>query len=223
MSSPCSVMYCLVVYQDVADELLHVGGVGPEPRHPVDDVRARWKRSMSFLTTMSKGVVVRPLFFVAAHVQVVVVGPAVRQAVDQPGVAVIGEDDRLVGGEQVVELLRRISPSGCSSRGCRVMRSTTLTTRIFRSGRCFRRKSTAASVSKVGTSPAQAMTTSGLPPGRCWPTPTYRCPRVQCLIADSMSNHCGSGCLPETMTLTRLRLRRHLSATNSRELASGGR
>src|SRR5438270_9394655 len=37
-------------------------------------------------------------------------------------------------------------------------------TRTFSSGACFRRRSTAASVSKVGTSPQQAITTSGSPP-----------------------------------------------------------
>src|SRR5215207_10011611 len=45
-------------------------------------------------------------------------------------------------------------PCGCSLCGCSVMRSTTLTTRIFRSGKRCRRISTAASVSSVGTSPA---------------------------------------------------------------------
>ena len=46
----------------------------------------------------------RPLLLVAANVQVGVVRPAVREAVDQPRVAVIGEHDRLVGREQRVEL-----------------------------------------------------------------------------------------------------------------------
>src|SRR5205823_14870475 len=40
-------------------------------------------------------------------------------------------------------------------------RSTTFTTRIFNAGRCSRRIDTAASVSSVGTSPAQAITSSG--------------------------------------------------------------
>ncbi|GCB44069.1 hypothetical protein SNL152K_1354 [Streptomyces sp. NL15-2K] len=41
---------------------------------------------------------------VAAHVQVGVAGPAVGQAVDEPRVTVVGEDHRLVGGEQGVML-----------------------------------------------------------------------------------------------------------------------
>ena len=63
------------------------------------------------------------------------------------------EDDRLVVGEKRVELAIG-SPCGCSLEGCSVIRSTTLTTRIFRSGKCSRSRSTAASVSSVGTSPA---------------------------------------------------------------------
>ena len=44
------------------------------------------------------------------------------------------------------------------------MRSTTFTTRIFSSGSSFRRILTAASVSSVGVSPQQAITTSGSQP-----------------------------------------------------------
>ena len=42
-------------------------------------------------------------FLVAAHVQVGVVVAAVGEAVDQPRVAVIGEDDGFVAGEQRIE------------------------------------------------------------------------------------------------------------------------
>jgi hypothetical protein len=52
-------------------------------------------------------------------------------------------------------------PWGCSVSGSRRIRSTTFTTRTFSSGRCWRRSATAASVSRVGMSPQQAMTTSG--------------------------------------------------------------
>ena len=44
------------------------------------------------------------LLLVAAHVEVVVVGAPVGQPVDQPRVAVVGEDHRLVAGEQRVEV-----------------------------------------------------------------------------------------------------------------------
>jgi hypothetical protein len=59
----------------------------------------------------------RALLLVAAHVEVVVVGAPVGQPVDQPRVAVVGEDHRLVGGEQRVELASD-SPCGCSLSGC---------------------------------------------------------------------------------------------------------
>ena len=53
----------------------------------------------------------------------------------------------------------------------------TLTTRIFRSGKCSRMMDTAARVSSVGTSPQQAMTHRGPYPGHCWLTAGCRCPR----------------------------------------------
>ena len=46
------------------------------------------------------------LLLVAAHVDVVVVGAPIGQAVDQQRVAVVGEDHGPVGGEQRVELVR---------------------------------------------------------------------------------------------------------------------
>ena len=46
----------------------------------------------------------RSLFFVAAHMNVVVAGPPIGQAMDEPGIAVKGEDDRLVDGEERVEV-----------------------------------------------------------------------------------------------------------------------
>ena len=49
----------------------------------------------------------RPLFLVAAHVEVVVVRSPVRQPVHQPRIAVIGEDDRSVRREERVEVAVR--------------------------------------------------------------------------------------------------------------------
>ena len=73
-------------------------------------------------------------FLIAADVYVVVVGTAVGQPVDQPWIAMKGENDRLVFGEQLVEI-RVAQPMGVLFPGWSFMRSTTLTTRIFRSGR----------------------------------------------------------------------------------------
>ena len=91
----------------------------------------RWKRSMSLSMTMSKGVVVAVLL--AAHVDVAVVRAPVGQAVDEPGVAVVGEDDRPVGREERVELGVGQAVR-CSVSGCRRMRSTMFTSRTRRSG-----------------------------------------------------------------------------------------
>ena len=75
-------------------------------------------------------------------------------------------------------------------------------TRTLSSGRCWRSSSTAASVSSVGTSPQQAITTSGSLPLSLLAQSQMPMPAVQCLIAWSIVSHCGAGCLPATTTLT---------------------
>ena len=93
-------------------------------------------------------------------------------------------------------------PCGCSLDGCSFIRLTTLMTRTFRSGACRRSRSTAASVSNVGTSPQQAITTSGSPPRSLLAHSQMPSPASQCLSASSIVSHCGAGCLPATTTLT---------------------
>ena len=61
----------------------------------------RWKRSRPVLHPHVEGCGDGAFFVVAAHVQIAV-GPAVGESVDQAGVAVEGEDDVFVGGEQGV-------------------------------------------------------------------------------------------------------------------------
>src|SRR5262249_53342761 len=77
-------------------------------------------------------------------------------------------------------------PCGCSLDGCSFIRLTTLMTRTFRSGACLRRRSTAARVSKVGTSPQQAITTSGSPPRSLLAHSQMPRPAWQCLTASSI-------------------------------------
>ena len=93
-------------------------------------------------------------------------------------------------------------PWGCSLSCWSVIRSTTLITRTFSSGKCWRSRSTAARVSRVGVSPQQAITTSGSVFLSLLAQSQMPIPAVQCLIAWSMVSHCGCGCLPATITLT---------------------
>ena len=46
-------------------------------------------------------------------------------------------------------------------------------------------------------------------------------PASQCLTAASMVSHCGAGCLPATMTLTRSQLRRQWSVTAEQRVGVG--
>ena len=93
-------------------------------------------------------------------------------------------------------------PWGCSESGCSRIRSTTFTTRTFSCGRRWRIRSTAASVSRVGMSPAQAMTTSGSPSSSLLANSQIPIPRVQWRTASSMDSQFSEGCFPATMTFT---------------------
>ena len=72
-------------------------------------------------------------FAVAVHVEVVMVGAPVGEAMDQPGVGMKGEDHWLVAGEQRSNCASS-RPCGCSLADCNFIRSTTLTTRTFSAG-----------------------------------------------------------------------------------------
>ena len=61
----------------------------------------------------------RSLFLVAANVQSAVVGPPIGQPMDEPGVAVVGEDDRLVFREEEIEVLVA-EPMGMLAAGLQI-------------------------------------------------------------------------------------------------------
>ena len=84
--------------------LAQPGGAAAQAGHPVDDVHDQ----VEPVHVVHHHHVERrgggAFLLVAADVEVVVVGAAVGEPVDQPRVAVVGEDHRPVGGEQRVEL-----------------------------------------------------------------------------------------------------------------------
>ena len=94
-----------VLDQLVADELFEMGGGITELGHAVDDVGNQVKAIQVVAHRHIERCGGSALFFVSPHMQVVMVGAAVGQAVNQPGVAVISEYDGLVCGEQDIEIL----------------------------------------------------------------------------------------------------------------------
>src|SRR2546421_2428386 len=79
-----------------------VTGARPQPGNPVDDIH----HQVEAVEVVQHHHVKRgrrcPLLLVAAHVEVIVVLPPVGQPMDQPGIAVIGEEHRPVGGDEGV-------------------------------------------------------------------------------------------------------------------------
>ena len=109
MSSPCFCDVLLVIDQLVVDRLLEVRGPGAELRQPVDHVFTQVEAVQVVHHDHVERRRRRAFFLVAAHVQVLVIRAPVGQAMDQPRVAVESEDDRLVLGEQSIEVVIRQS------------------------------------------------------------------------------------------------------------------
>src|SRR5581483_4462759 len=87
----------------VCHVLAELGGVRHEARHAVDHVDDQVEAVEVVEHDHVERRGGRALLLVPAHVEVVVVGAPVRQAVDEPGVAVVREDDGAVGREEGVE------------------------------------------------------------------------------------------------------------------------
>ena len=178
----------LVVDELVADRLLGVGGPRPELRHAVDHVA----HQVEAIEIVQHAHVERrrggALFLVAAHMDVVVARAPVGQPVNEPRVAMEGEDDRLVGREQRVEIVIRETVR-VLARGLQLHQIDDIDDADLQIGACLRRRSTAASVSSVGTSPQHAITTSGSPPRSLLAHSQMPSPASQCLTASSIVSH----------------------------------
>ena len=176
MSSPCLSMYRLCSMSLSCKLLLEIGPLGTRLGQAIDRIHHQVEAVQVVHDRHVEGRRDRALFLVAPDVQVAV-GPAVGQPVDQPGVSVEGEDDVLVFREERIVIRCRSSPCGCSVSGSSFIRSTTLTTRIFSSGRCSRRMETAASDLQRGHVAAAGHHHVRLGrPGRCWPIARCRSP-----------------------------------------------
>ena len=98
---------------------------------------------------------------------------------DEPRVAVEGEDDRLVGCEQRSRTPYSTCHAGARVVGCSRIRSTTFTTRTFKSGSCSRRIVPPRASRASGTSPQHARTTSASEPSSLrGPRPHADAPRA---------------------------------------------
>src|SRR5579863_2625088 len=75
-----------------------------QPGHSVDNVDGQAKTIDLVLNSQIERRVDVPFFFVTTYMQVLVVGTSVGQAMDQPGITVEVENDRLVLSEQTVEV-----------------------------------------------------------------------------------------------------------------------
>ena len=102
----------LVVNQLVFELLLQVDALVSGLREAVDGVHHEMEAVQFVHHRHVEGRGDGAFFLVAADVDVVVVGAAVCQPMDQPWVSMEGEDDRLILGEDLVEILCRSTRAG---------------------------------------------------------------------------------------------------------------
>src|SRR5262245_53337896 len=94
----------LVIDEFFTDRLLRVCGAPAKARHAVDDIGYQMKTIEIVQHNHVEGRRGSALLLVTADVEVVMVGPSIREAMNKQGVSVIREDDRFVRCEQHVEL-----------------------------------------------------------------------------------------------------------------------
>ena len=94
----------LVLHQLVAQELFEMCSYALEPRHSVNHI-ARQMVAINFIEHGHvEGRGRRPLFLVAAHVEAIVIVPAIGEPVNQPRITVVRKENGLVGGEHRIKI-----------------------------------------------------------------------------------------------------------------------
>ena len=183
--------------------LAQVGRPAAEPRHPVDHVGDQPEPVDVVEHAHVEGRGRRALLLVAADMDVGVVRPAVREPVDQPGVAVEVEDHRTVAGEQPVEL--RV---GQAVRVLGLRLQPHEVDDVDHADPQVRQLGAQQGPPRPGPpTSARRRRRPGRRRGRprrcrCSPTSTRPARGVQCSAASSGPRTSRTGCLPATTTLT---------------------
>ena len=157
----------------------------PRCRNPIDDV----DDEMEAVKIIEHHHVERrgggALLLVPAYMNVAVIGAPVGETMDEPRIAVVGEDHRSIGGEQGIELDVRQSVRmlGVRLQAHQVHHVDDTDLQVGEEPRII---AVAARVSRVGMSPAQARTTSGSSSPSLLAHSKMPSPLVQCSIASSM-------------------------------------
>ncbi len=90
--------------QPVAQQLFFASGDSSQPRYAIDHIACQMKAVEIVHHRHVERRCGGALFFIAAHVHIVVIGAAIGQAMNEPRIAVECEDDGFIGGEDGVEI-----------------------------------------------------------------------------------------------------------------------
>jgi hypothetical protein len=98
-------IYIFLIFNElVANSLLGIRRKGVELRHSINRVTDKMEMVHIVADDDIKWRHGSSIFFVSADTEIAVVSPAVGQPVDQPGRAMIGKDNGLIGGENGVKV-----------------------------------------------------------------------------------------------------------------------
>src|SRR5580704_6171261 len=93
----------LVIQQLVTKKLLGVCGARAQTRHTIDHVTGQVE-SIEIVqhhhVEWGRG---RSLFLVSTHVHTMMISPAIGESMDEQGIPMKGEDNRLVGGKERIK------------------------------------------------------------------------------------------------------------------------
>ena len=93
-----------VVDDPVAEILLDVGGLPCQVFDTIDHRHAQMKAIQLVHNRHVKGRGCGAFLAVAMHMEIIMVGTAVNQAMDQPGITMVGKDNRFTRGKQEIKL-----------------------------------------------------------------------------------------------------------------------
>src|SRR5579863_1324810 len=101
---PMATDVIFVVKEPIADELLEISGLRSQTRYAVHDVAGEVKAVNLIEDHHVEGCRRGSLLLISPNMEIGMIRPAIRQAMDQPGITVVGKNDRFILGEEDIKL-----------------------------------------------------------------------------------------------------------------------
>ena len=91
-------------YQTLLNILFYIRSSLPEPGNTIHYIGNKMESVKIVHNHHIERCARRSLFLITANMHIIMIGSTVCQSVNKPWIAVIGKNDRLVGGEDIIEI-----------------------------------------------------------------------------------------------------------------------